>query len=594
MTKKAPSGQRKNYRHGVQFQVLVVFLCAFLIPVSILCALLIRNEIDVSEKRYQSLVNSETVRVRSAFLDITMTIDQITKPICDNLEYHRFLSAQEFGSAQLTAYNELTGVLRTHMNNMAQIQSIGVFTDNTAVPDGEFIHCVNLSEQDWYSESNASSWWCLSTTAINDQQSEKLLTQVRRIPLGSLDNRAYLVVKLSDDYLRNKLMITNYDIRISFEGETECFFSSSHHYGGVQMPVDENPDIDFTDYQGRLILDGQEVLASIQPLVLYGAGNRISIMTADLEACQTISEDYRYLTTMILISISVPILIIVLFSKKLSRRIMQLRTAMHRASTGDYNLTSTITGDDELSDTFQDLQIMTQNIRKREQDYYATKLRDQELENEQKEMEFKMLASQINPHFLYNTLETIRMQALANRDRATASSIMLLSNSMHYVLENIGTKMVPIQRELDQVERYLKIQQLRFGDRVTWDFYIGDDIDTNHIALLPLMIEPIVENAVNYGVEPKIGRGHVSIILEREGRKLAITVKDNGPGISEERLNQINERIHGKKQAFGKSIGLANISHRIQSLYGNEYGMTIRSREGKGTSVEITVEIRDI
>lgn len=592
----------RGRRHGIRRQILTVFLCAVLVPLLFLGILMIRNQYRESLKRLEVQASAECTRITSTVSSTTTMLYQSVQATVDNLDYRRLLSSSSYGDSEQEIYEELSEELDALWHNLTPVQTIAVYTDNPNIPESGYIHCVDLSGESWYRDDFVDAWWCLSDAYINKFQTEQEFTLVRRFPVGSTEYRAYLVAQISDDDMRNVLLTTDYDIRICFDGDTSCFFSSENHYGNTELPVSENPDLDFHSYRGILQLDGSPVIAASQVLSLYNVGEKLIVLTCDRTGYQECRSEMQGMMLIVLFAMIAPIILILVFSFRFSRRINQLRSAMHRASTGDYSMTGEIAtaaeaGDDELTDTFRDLETTTANIQKREKEYYRTQLRQQELVNRQQEMEFKMLASQINPHFLYNTLETIRMQALANRDRDTARSILLLSQSMHYVLENIGTKLVPISRELDQVERYLKIQQLRFGDRVSYDFYIAEDVDPEHIAVLPLMIQPVVENAVNYGVEPKIGRGHVSIILERmpeDEHKLLITIKDNGQGMDEETLRKITERVNQKDPVFGKSIGLANINHRIRSLYGEDCGLVIRSTPGKGTSVEMTIRIRDI
>lgn len=160
---------------------------------------------------------------------------------------------------------------------------------------------------------------------------------------------------------------------------------------------------------------------------------------------------------------------------------------MHQASLGNYNIVYTFRGDDELSDAFANLKKTIENIKEKEALYYTAQLNEQRLINKQQQMEFNMLAGQINPNFLYNTLETIRVQALSHEYRDVASSISLLGKSMRYVLENTGTSTTSLKKELDYIKTYLAIQKLRFGERVNAAFDIPEAYDTDATELLPIL-----------------------------------------------------------------------------------------------------------
>jgi two-component system sensor histidine kinase YesM len=199
-----------------------------------------------------------------------------------------------------------------------------------------------------------------------------------------------------------------------------------------------------------------------------------------------------------------------------------------------------------------------------------------------------------------------------------ATSVKYLAKIMHYVLDSTGTNTSKLSDELKHVESYLQIQRLRFGEKVNWNFYIAEDVDTEGYRILPLLIQPIVENAISHGLKEMDKNGHISIVAEYESkiknkksnndienteesveneayeeeeRQLIITINDDGKGMSEEEVAALNESLDEKRNdKDGKgaaSIGLYNIHQRIKLHYGEKYGMTIRSQEGKGTSVEL-------
>ena len=248
-----------------------------------------------------------------------------------------------------------------------------------------------------------------------------------------------------------------------------------------------------------------------------------------------------------------------------------------------------VRGDDELSEAFADLEIMVQRIKEKDALMYRTMLNEQELVNEQQKMEFKMLASQINPHFLYNTLETIRMKAYTAGDREAATAIKLLGKSMRYVLENSGTAFTSLQNELNHIEIYMKIQKLRFGEKFDYAFDVEGGLDVSRCIILPLLLQPVVENAILHGLEEKETGGMVTIRIARvaESGKICIAVSDNGCGMRPEALERLRADIVTKNPEKKESIGLYNINQRVKLCYGSMYGMTIDSERDRGTTITL-------
>jgi two-component system sensor histidine kinase YesM len=231
------------------------------------------------------------------------------------------------------------------------------------------------------------------------------------------------------------------------------------------------------------------------------------------------------------------------------------------------------------------------NIKEKDAQVYASKLRDEQLQNEQQRMEMKMLASQINPHFLYNTLESIRMQALTAGNRDVANSIKLLGKSMRYVLENTGTKFITLQKEFDYIETYIAIQKMRFGSRVNFEMQLEVDIPLEEYQILPFLMQPVIENGIIHGLEGITENCLIRMNFSVVRGYLQVSVTDNGVGMNEEELTRLRENINKNTLNASTSIGLGNIDRRIKLCYGEQYGLSVRSVKGKGTTVVLRLPL---
>lgn len=173
--------------------------------------------------------------------------------------------------------------------------------------------------------------------------------------------------------------------------------------------------------------------------------------------------------------------IVLLYATYFSGRINTLRLAMYKVSNNDYEIVDTIRGDDELTATFRDMKTMVKKLKNAEAEIYKAQIREQMIENQQQQMELKLLANQINPHFLYNTLEAIRMKAFVEGNKEVATAIKLLSKSMRYVLSNTQTTSTTLEKELDYIATYMAIMKLRFGSRINYDLRIEEDLQKQTI-----------------------------------------------------------------------------------------------------------------
>lgn len=210
-----------------------------------------------------------------------------------------------------------------------------------------------------------------------------------------------------------------------------------------------------------------------------------------------------------------------------------------------------------------------------------------------KEAEINALQSQINPHFLYNTLETIRGQALCCGATSIADATKALAEIFRYNISQKGA-MISLKEELANIDAYMRIQSIRFNDRFTLHSDVAED--TLYIQIPKLLVQPVIENALKHGLEVKRGKGNIWISAFRTANRLEITVEDDGVGISPTILKRLNEKLaQGQAERLGSSttsnIGLANINERIKLIYGTDYGVTVLSAEQQGTRVILSLGI---
>ena len=175
------------------------------------------------------------------------------------------------------------------------------------------------------------------------------------------------------------------------------------------------------------------------------------------------------------------------------------------------------------------------------------------------------------------------MKARFNGQKEIEELVKMLAKIMRRNIQ-VGDNLVTLKSELELVEYYLKIQQYRFGERI--NFYIDLKCDIEDLKIMPLIIQPLVENAFVHGLETKEGKGEIRILVERNDR-LRIHIIDNGVGMSKDKLKEIKESLDDSSRLDRNNIGLCNVNQRIKLLYGNEYGIYIDSQEDQGTTVVI-------
>lgn len=277
--------------------------------------------------------------------------------------------------------------------------------------------------------------------------------------------------------------------------------------------------------------------------------------------------------------------LILIFSAAMSKRLSVLSQDMRKVARGDLKHYSLIEGQDEIGQLSRHFNHMVGNIDDLMNQVRKADESRHELELKQREIRFKMLANQVDPHFLFNALETVRMKAHCNGEAEIADIVKSLGTLLRNNLE-AGQGDVSFESEMEITRMYLGIQHFRFGAKLA--FRLPDPAEVRGIAVLPLLLQPIVENAIVHGIERKIGLGFVDVTVNLEPAKISVVVKDDGVGIEAGRLRELVESLNDQEDDSGKRIGLRNVHQRMKLYYGPEYGLLITSRQGYGTTVILT------
>ncbi len=218
---------------------------------------------------------------------------------------------------------------------------------------------------------------------------------------------------------------------------------------------------------------------------------------------------------------------------------------------------------------------------------WITKPIEEQVTREQKQLrkaEFELLQAQINPHFLYNTLDTIVWSAEAGNQKQVVKMVGSLSDFFRSSL-NKGKEIVTIRDELQHVRSYLEIQQIRYQDILKYEIDVPEELFDYQIP--KITIQPIVENALYHGIKNKRGGGTIVVSGKDEGETMLIQVKDDGKGMKPERLKEINKDLTGTKLENTAIYGLYNVNERIRLSFGEEYGITVESTYEVGSCISI-------
>lgn len=283
----------------------------------------------------------------------------------------------------------------------------------------------------------------------------------------------------------------------------------------------------------------------------------------------------------LIISIVVFILSVVfsiLCTSTVTAPIQRLVDKMKSASAGKLDISVSYSSNDELAVLYNQFNLMMQKIQTLLNDIY-------EEQNAKQKMEVQLLQSQINPHFLYNTLNTIKSLIELDMKETAVKAVSAMSTFYRNSLSK-GQFIIPLRQELILTEQYLYIQNLRYMDFVDYEITYESSWEDHGAEIPKLTIQPVVENIFVHGLTNQMCHIHLNVSIKNN--TIYISISDNGSGIPREKLTELNRSIRDFKTAR-YSFGLPSINHRISLLYGENYGLTIKSSPENGTTVTIAI-----
>ena len=531
----------------------------------------------ISEGRY----NNKTIKSRmeeSLKLAIN-TSDMIYQD--DNIHALVTENYNNYGDV-VTAYSSFN-VLNDYLVYYNDFNSIKLYVDNETLLNIIKVD-DEIRESAWY--KNAIDGKGIITWLYKKDETTKNynLSLVRSINSDSRGNIGVLVISVNIGKLGDIVRDERYRSSILLDGRV--VYSNS-------LPIGEMADLGKSEAEASYYYDVKEEFnedgdhSILNTFKIDKSFNNTFQVLVEVPVDLITLESKNVITKSIIIialAIFCSLIVILYFSKNFADRINVLRNEMHKVVKGNFNIKKSISGNDEISEVYDDLYFMMESINKLIDEVYVRKIQQEKLMVKQKEAEFKMLASQINPHFLYNTLETIRMRAFCNGDRELAGIVKKLGKIMRRNLE-VSNESVSFESEIELVKNYLEIQELRFKGKVEHEFNI--EVESKKYKILPLLLQPIVENAFVHGLEGTKEKGKITVSAFEDLGYLIVEISDNGCGMTRDRLEFINENLGktNKKENGHQSIGMGNINERIKIFYGEKYGIHVFSELNIGTKV---------
>lgn len=461
--------------------------------------------------------------------------------------------------------------------------SFVIYADNKGIVDSMFVKQLSgVYSTKWYKDF------------IESEQKEAVIAYYDDTVNSNIgDKRNFLYVKRINAKRRGcaKIAVIGHDSS-SLESDLKAFTTKYPVY------------IVYGDYvifstEGQSIISTEELDLEksyyIEQEVKYADSNiKILVINDESLISTVITDNIGIIVALLMVTIVIPLIILRTIEKTITNRIHNLENAFGSEKTNTFTSISEIDGTDEIASLMKKYNKMVDITNELITTVYTNKIKEQESDIARQKAELLALQSQINPHFMFNALESIRMHSLLKGENETAIMVDKLAIMERQNVE-WGRDYVSIKKEIESIEAYLALQGYRFGDRLSYDIDVEDGCEDYKVPKLTVVT--FVENACVHGIESKSSPGWIFVRVYKDMKDLTIEIEDTGEGMTEEEvatmIDNINnvsiETIKGKKH-----VGILNACLRLKMVTNNEVAFSIESEPGVGLSVIIKIPLKKL
>ncbi|GIQ70612.1 sensor histidine kinase [Xylanibacillus composti] len=489
---------------------------------------------------------------------------------------------------EITEAYQQYDTFRTYLDFNQEINSIKLYIDNpTLLNNWEFYPLDAVTAQTFWYQSAIQNvgrigWYYFKESHYFSKDS---LSLVRSIYFRAYNKTGVLLIGLDTNYLNSILRQEPFDTILLDEHQVVVASNLPGMLGARLEETDLGEISGLSPGAYEMSVKGERSKVFVEAIMPENSYNQLQIATI-LPINSIVGDADRIGTigfTVIAVSFAVSVILISLICMMLTKRFLRLSKQIGKVSIGNFNSVIEVDGHDEIGQISRQFNQMVYSIKNLMEEIRTSQEQQNQLELRQNEIKLKMLASQINPHFLYNALESIRMKAHIRGEKEIAQTVKTLGKLMRKNLEITG-RPIALKEELEIVRCYLEIQKFRHDARLA--YRIDVEPAANAVELPPLIIQPLVENAVIHGLEGMHQGGMIAVCAALTDGHLQVEVRDNGSGMPSDKLEEIQQAI-GDQEA--QRIGLHNVQQRLRLTYGQAYGLQIESGVGKGTTIRLRI-----
>lgn len=582
--------KRKRYTRTVFKQLVLLTVVTSILPIALISAFMFHKVESMAEREIMDSYGQLALQYTQAVREKIMRYESSVRVLSQNTTIMEQLEDDDgniYTRGSLISSEVFKSLL---LEDQSEIRSCMVYTGaGEKAAYGSSVSTREAAEREnWYQYYQGQiREWFFYPEFDGKSSVASIICQIQKTDLFSFQQTDLGIIKLDISMDRlfapadHDAQSRNFEVYV-YDDEGRIWYSSEKN-AGMSMPGERNLTAQAEKFEEGKVIRVQNRLVSCSRL--NSVQLNISFLFGDRMLMEKRTEVKKLLFPMVLALIVCVMAASYVFTRRFSQRVNMLVNKFKVAETGNLAITDPIPGNDEI--TVLDLQFshMLQKLDLLIQRNYV-----QEVAH--KEMQLKNLQLQINPHFLYNTLETISSIAAVKQIFVVCDICEKLGEIFRYSLGKDHGEFVTVEQELHHVQNYIFIQKLRYENK--FEVFFNIEKGTETCMILRFILQPIVENAILHGLDPMTGRGTIEISVIRHEDKLLVKIEDDGVGMSWKEKENLKQYMNhpGSGKDDKKSIGVRNVNQRIRLACGEAYGIQIESSPYRGSCFNISLPLK--
>lgn len=578
---------RRFFSESLHHRLILYFMLLMMIPISVAGTLIYRaSDVRISDSALalaEEVVGKTGENLEAVLLDMQSAAKQVAE---DHTVQILMAKLQDSEKAEDSVILELDARVKQIAGMYAGLDGVYICLDDFTVAKSRYYAVRDehkalpmTMEQYEVIRNHEDIQWIVSDegSLVADNMGNAVLSAARLLPLSSTGQPCgIVVVEVRQSYLKQI-----FDKKL---GESGTIFLMSARSNIALLPAAASDEIVSDAVNQIRRTDRKAATISLHDRVIFYVPLSLSEWTAiGVVMKQSLRGDSQEILTLFVITVLMTLLLTIFVSGSLAdyelRPIRRIQTYIKDMENGEFGKPLPSMRSDEIGSLAENTQEMSEKIG----ELLET------VKTEQKRMrtaEFKALQAQINPHFLYNSLDSINWLVRKGNTEKATEMISALTTFFRIGLSK-GRDIITVREELEHVRSYLVIQKIRYENQFEYSFYV--DPETENYFVPKLMLQPLVENALYHGIKLCDRKCILMIQVLSHGDRIEIEVLDNGAGMDAETLESVRKAMEHKGENRANSYGVVNVNDRIQILAGQEYGLRLTSEKGVGTSARIVL-----